>query len=100
MGAVRTISAVGYYPNSTVRNKPETIACFMSRYEYLTSIDGISYQPACQGIVRLYGSEHIAEFTPREARYLKLRALSSVGSETRKAQFQNTPVAIGALRIY
>lgn len=100
MGAVHTISAAGYYPNSIVRKQPETIACFLSRYEYWTSLDGISYEPACQGMVRLYGSEHIAQFAPREARYLKLKALSSVGSDGSHVQFKNVPVAIGALRIY
>ena len=100
MGKTRTLSAIGYYPNIPTRYVPETMACFMSKYEYFVSKDCINFTKVAQGRIRLYGSEHIAEFEPIEARYVKIRALSTVGSESRIEELKNVGVAFGTLRFY
>ena len=100
MGKVRTLSAIGYYPNLPVRRNRETTACFMSRYEYSVSSDCLNFTKVASGRIRLYGSEHIAEFEPIEARYVKIRSVSTVGSESRIEKLKNIGVAIGALRFY
>lgn len=100
MGKMRTISAIGYYPNQPERDNSESYAAFLSSYEYWVSDDCISFRRVASGKIRLYGEEHITEFEPCEARYVKLRALSTVGSETRKEKYQKIGVAIGALRVY
>ena len=76
------------------------MACFMSKYEYFVSKDCINFTKVAQGRIRLYGSEHIAEFEPIEARYVKIRALSTVGSESRIEELKNVGVAFGTLRFY
>lgn len=100
MGEIYTVSAIGYIAPMLVRHLRESIASFMSRYEYETSMDGITFEPAASGTVLLYGSEHIAEFTPRKARYIRLKALSTVGSETRMERYRHVPVGFGSIRIY
>jgi len=100
MGKVRTVSAVGYFPNQPTRGDENTYACFVSRYEYYVSMNGLDFTRVASGRIRLYGCEHITEFAPVEARYIKLRTLSTVGSEMRKERFRNIGAAIGALRVY
>lgn len=100
LGRERTLSAIGYYSNQPLRNSNESYAAFMSRYEYFVSSDCINFTKVASGKIRLYGDEHIAEFEPCCTRYVKLRSLSTVGSEMRKEQYQKIGVAIGALRFY
>ena len=64
------------------------------------SLDAIHYERVAKGTVRLFGCEDICEFAPVEARYVKLRVLSSVGSESRKEMYSSVGSMIGALRIY
>ncbi len=100
MGKVRRISAVGYFTNQPTHKARETYACFASGIEYYVSEDAVHFTRVARDRVRLYGCEHITEFAPTDARYLKLRVLSTVGSEMRKEQFKNIGAAIGALRVY
>ena len=100
MGRVRRIGAIGYFPNRPTRDQPLTYAGFVSRYEYYVSLDAIHYERVAKGTVRLFGCEDICEFAPVEARYVKLRVLSSVGSESRKEMYSSVGSTIGALRIY
>ena len=100
MGRVRRIGAIGYFPNRPIRHQPLTYASFASRYEYYVSSDAIHYERVAKGTVRLFGCEDICEFAPVEARYVKMRILSSVGSESRKPMYASVGASIGALRIY
>jgi len=100
MGRVHTISAVGYFPNQPIRDNCESYACFVSKYEYYISSDCLNFEKIASGRIRLYGSENICEFPPVEGRYLKIRTLSTVGSEMRKEQYKNIGAAIGCIRIY
>ena len=100
MGRVRRIGAIGYFPNRPTRHQPLTYASFASRYEYYVSLDAIRYERVAKGTVRLFGCEDICEFAPIEARYVKMRILSSVGSESRKPAYASVGASIGALRIY
>lgn len=100
MGRVRRIGAIGYYPNQPTRKKLETYACFIANLEYYVSEDAIHFTRVAKDRVRLYGCEHITEFSPVEARYIKLRSLSTAGTELRKEQFKNVGAAIGCLRVY
>ncbi len=100
MGRVRRISAIGYFPNRPTRYQPLTYAGFVSRYEYYVSLDALHYERVAKGTVRLFGCEDICEFEPVEARYVKLRVLSSVGSESRESAYASAGSSIGALRIY
>lgn len=100
MGKARKISAIGYFPMTPRRKSCEDYASFLSKYEYHISLDGIEFTKVTEGRILLYGSEHIAQFSPVEARYLKLRAVSTVGSETRKEKYKNIGVTIGSLRVY
>ena len=100
MGKMRRLSAIGYYANMPERRKRETTACFMSRYEYSVSNDCLNFTKVASGRILLYGNEHIAEFEPVEARYVKIRSVSTVGSESRIESLKNIGVAMGALRFY
>ncbi len=100
MGKVRRIGAIGYFPNRPTRDQPLTYAGFVSRYEYYVSLDAIHYERVAKGTVRLFGCEDVCEFAPVEARYVKMRVLSSVGSESRKAMYASVGSSIGAIRIY
>ena len=100
MGKERTLSAVGYFPNEATRRALETYACFVSRLEYYVSSDAVHFTRVARDRVRLYGCEHVTEFAPVKARYLKLRTLSTVGSEMRKEAFKDVGAAIGTLRVY
>lgn len=100
MGSVRRISAIGYFPNRPTRGQPLTYAGFVSRYEYYVSTDAVHYTRVAKGTVRLFGCEDVCEFAPVEARYVKLRTLSSVGSESREEAYASAGAAIGCLRIY
>lgn len=100
MGRVRTIGAVGYFPNQPTRYDLATYASFVSHLEYYVSEDAVHFTRVAKDRVRLYGCEHITEFAPVRARYLKLRTLSTVGSEMRKEAFRTVGAAIGALRVY
>lgn len=100
MGKMRRLSAIGYYANMPERRKRETTACFMSRYEYSVSNDCLNFTKVASGRILLYGNEHIAEFEPIEARYVKIRSVSTVGTESRIEEFKNIGVAMGAIRFY
>ena len=100
MGRVRRIGAVGYFPNQPVRYDLTTYACFVEELEYYVSCDALHFTRVARDRVRLYGCEHVTEFAPVEARYLKLRTLSTVGSKMRKEKLKNVGAAIAALRVY
>ncbi|NLD88218.1 MAG: hypothetical protein GX633_08190 [Clostridiales bacterium] len=100
MDRAYTINAVGFFSSAPRRADFHSYAVFLSRYEVETSEDGESLVPASKGMMRIYGSEHISEFEERIARFIKVKALSSVGSETRKEEYKNAPVAIGCVRVY
>lgn len=100
MGRVRRIGAIGYYPNQPTRKQLETYACFIANLEYYVSEDAIRFTRVAKDRVRLYGCEHITEFSPVQARYIKLRSLSTAGTELRKEAFKNVGAAIGCLRVY
>ncbi len=100
MGKERTVLAVGYFPNTPTRGMLETYACFVSRLEYYVSDDAVHFTRVARDRIGLYGCEHITEFAPVKARYLKLRTLATVGSEMRKERFKTVGAAIGALRVY
>ncbi|MBP3605072.1 MAG: hypothetical protein J6J66_00595 [Clostridia bacterium] len=100
MGRVRRLSAVGYFTNEPIRNDLESYAAFISRLEYYVSTDAIRFERVARDRIGLYGCEHITEFAPVEARYVKLRSLATVGSEMRKERFHKVGAAIGALRFY
>ena len=100
MGRVRRIGAIGYFPNQPQRKALETYACFIADLEYYVSEDAVHFTRVAKDRVRLYGCEHVTEFAPVNARYVKLRSLSTVGSEMKKEQFASVGAAIGALRVY
>lgn len=110
MGKTFTLSAIGIYSNIVDPTIDESryfhwshaplIAKMVSRYGIETSVDGVNYSPAAGSMIRLYGSEHIAEFERREARYVRFRALASVGADGRDKRYKDSPVSIGTLRFY
>ena len=100
MGKERILSAIGYHPNIPERGNRNTYACFMSGYEYYVSNDCLNFTKVASGRIRLYGEEHINEFEPVNARYVKIRSTSTVGTESRKEEYANIGVAFGAIRFY
>lgn len=110
MGRVRTLRGVGIFHNIYDPTIDESkyfhyshaplYAKMVSRYEIETSADGVTYLPAQGAQIRLFGCEHVAAFAPRAARYVRFRALASVGADGRNPAYQIMPVSIGTLRFY
>ena len=101
-----TLSALGHYTPYTDRSKlsehpvisqkilasfgqdkfPEVataVSRFASRYEILTSTDGIHFESCDKGQIRCFSGEEILRFPARKARFVKFRVLSLTGREWR-----------------
>ncbi len=100
-----TVCAIGYWPHEIKRDhaqitEPEFGARFLSGYEFYTSTDGENYALAGKGTMLCHGGEQKVVFDGVNAKYIKLKLLSSIGSASHKPRYKNTPVMIGEIDIY
>lgn len=107
MHKTERISALGHYPRVIRRNlikdwyggTPPILAEFPSEFAISTSLDGVNYEDACDGLFRVFGSEEIFEFSEREARFIKLKIFSNVGA-FKGGEFEKSNTAIGELTVF
>ncbi|MBE6630692.1 MAG: hypothetical protein E7624_07595 [Ruminococcaceae bacterium] len=101
-----TVSALGHYTPYTDRRRlaenpvisqkilanfgrdkfPEVataVSRFASKYEILTSTDGVHFELCDKGQIRSFSGEEILRFPARKARFVKFRVLSITGREWR-----------------
>lgn len=97
LGDVHTISAIGYHRHKIPYNDLTQVKALLNRYCYSFSMDGTSYTTSYHGVITNYGSEQIHRFPTVSARYIKIEAISSVGSD---AGDLNSFPKIGELTLY
>ena len=105
LGKTQDISAVGIYPHTIIRNNEafsvtEATARFISDYEIYVADESSYFKMDSKDTVRSYGEEKIDEFETTQARYIKIKVLSTAGSSQHKANYKNSPAMIGEIYVY
>lgn len=105
MGELTNLCAVGIYPHTVSRyddTLPETegVARFVSDYEIYLGDGNMKFELVSKDTIRCYGEEKIDEFDLRNARYIKIKILSTTGSSQYKEKYKNSPVMIGEIYAY
>lgn len=108
LGAPRTVSAVGITHlkiyNHMVRNggfkTPDLVKGFVSRYRISVSSDGENYDEVRSGRILVFGDEVLLGFEPREAKYVRLECLSTVGKESSVGEYSDAKVRISELSLF
>ena len=108
LGEAHRVAAIAYYPHIILRGKdkgPEwttsdETAGLVSRYEIYTSTDGENYSLAKRAKAQTLGSENIIAIAPTEARYVRFKALSTVGSDSRIEKYLGRTVKIANLAVF
>lgn len=97
LGKAEEISAIGYHRHSIPYNNLKAVKALLNRYCYQLSLDGENFFASYEGVITNYGSEQIKSFPAVSARYIKIKAISSVGSDAFDSQ--SFPI-IGEISIY
>lgn len=97
LGDVHKVAAIGYHRHTIPYNDLFEVKALLNRYCYSFSMDGINYMTSYHGIITNYGSEQIHRFPNISTRYIKIDAISSVGSD---AGDTNSFPKIGELTLY
>lgn len=108
LGSVQTVCAVGYYPHIVLRGKDKgsdwttsmESAGLVSRYSVSVSVDGINYVECKKARAQTLGSENIVDFEPKEARFVRFVAESTIGEDSRIPKYRGTPVKIANLTVF
>ena len=100
MKKIRTVCGFGYYPHIPERGESGGYAHYISDYEYYVSADDVHYEKVASGMYREFGGEQIVRVKPVEARWVRLKVLSTTGSASRKPGYTDKEVRIGELDIY
>ena len=105
LGKTQDISAVGIYPHTIIRNNEafsdtEAAARFVSDYEIYISDESSDFKLVSKDTIRCYGEEKIDEFETTQARYIKIKVLSTAGSSQHKPKYKNSPAMIGEIYVY
>ncbi len=105
LGKTQDISAVGIYPHTIIRNNEafsdtEAAARFVSDYEIYIADENFDFKMVSKDTIRCYGEEKIDEFEKAQARYIKIKVLSTAGSSQHKPQYKNSPAMIGEIYVY
>ena len=100
MKIAQTVCGFGYYPQIPERGESGGYAHYISDYEYSVSVDNVRYEKVASGMYREFGGEQIVRITPVEARWVRLKVLSTTGSASRKPGYTDKEVRIGELDIY
>ena len=82
------------YNIEVILEASDTVAIdkLLDKYEFYVSKDGENWgESVAKGKVKNYGKEMYKAFTERKIRYVKIKALSSIGGNT---------VAIGEINVY
>lgn len=79
---------------------PDKLCAFPSKYRISTSVDGKQFEIAAGGLFRVFGGEELIRFDPRQARYLRLEVLSSVGRASERKSFFNSKIVMAELTPY
>lgn len=107
MGKCLEICAFGYYPKIILRDYDDPTfttskeACgLVSRYEVYASVDGIEYELLFRENVQALGDELITRFAPRVARYVKMKVIATVGTDSFIPKYSESNAAIGCLTLF
>ena len=100
LGKVRRICGLGYYHHFVEIKNCTHVAQLLGKFKLEVSVDGVNYEEAVRRNMRSYGSEQVTPFSPKEARYLRLTILTSVGMERGTPMYRDIPAAIGELSVY
>ena len=110
MGKCRRVCALGNYaaPLETPWPPPANVglvqgemeAAFPVDYIISTSKDGVNFEKCAEGIFRTFTGEEIVRFAPREARYVRLEALSTTGSRLGRVPYDKVPLKIAEISLF
>lgn len=105
LGQTTDIRAIGIYPHTISRSDEsisdtEATARFVSDYELYIGDEYQNFTLVSKDTVRCYGEEKIDEFELSQARYIKVKILTTAGASQYKKKYMNSPVMIGELYAY
>ena len=81
-------------------NSQDYLAEFVSKYRISASSDGSNYTEVKRGVILVFGDEVILDFDPRDTKYIKFEALSTVGFESDFPKYMNAKVRIANISLY
>jgi len=108
MGKPRKISALGHYPTmmdikaiSAAGEKASVrVSQFPVRYRLETGLTQDEMAVRSEGRFRVFGEEELIRFPEHEARYVRLRILSTAGKECGRVNYQDCEVSMAELTLY
>lgn len=108
LGKETKICAVSHFPKwmeaLKIREEgllpKDKVKAFPSMYRVSVSADGGSWERVAFGHFRIFGWEETIRFAQRNARYLRLEILSTVGKEWERPKFADSTLAIAELTLW
>ena len=108
LGCEREIAAFGYYPLIVLRGKDKgpdwTTSCetqhIVSRYELYASCDGESYTLIASETAKTLGAENVIEIAPTKARYVRMKVLGNIGTDSGLKKYSDSTAAIANLSVF
>ena len=108
MGKVQAVTALGVYhimlDAKALRvigvQIPERLAELPVRYQLETGLTLDAMQQQAEGLFRVFGGEELISFRQHQARFVRLRILSNVGTECGRPKYKNCRVRIAELTPY
>lgn len=102
----RKIAGVGHYPYIVTHQAqkhltvPQKISGFPSEYRISVSTDGETFTECACGVFRIFGGEEIIRFDERDARYVRIEILSTVGRTSDLSAYKNASLSMAELTVY
>ena len=107
MHKTHNISAIGYATPRLVRTAPTAHGeCVISHVKYpriirvSTSLDGKNYTEAFTRGIRTYSGEEIFDFDRRDARFVRLEVLTTVGEQYARPEYKDEGSILGVCSVF
>jgi hypothetical protein len=108
MGKVQAVTALGVYHTMLDAKAlrvigvqiPDRLAELPVHYQLETGLTLDAMQQQAEGLFRVFGGEELISFRQHQARFVRLRILSNVGTECGRPKYKNCRVRIAELTPY